>query len=69
MFINYNAFSFPCLLCFIFFFAQINEHAVGVKRNTCSIAEEKDFLLSCKEKAMTDLLDKCVTSAGVSGPF
>ena len=40
-----------------------------VKRNTWSIAEEKDFLLLCKEKAITDLLDKCVTSAGVSRPF
>ena len=37
-----------------------------VKRNTWSIAEEKDFLLLCKEKAITDLLDQCVTSAGVS---
>ena len=41
-----------------------------VKRNQAwSIAEEKDFLLFCKEKAITDLLDKCVTSAGVSRPF
>ena len=41
-----------------------------VKRNQAwTIAEEKDFLLLCKEKAMTDLLDKCVTSAGVSSPF
>ena len=41
-----------------------------VKRNQAwSIAEEKDFLLLCKEKAITDLLDKCVTSACVSRPF
>ena len=40
-----------------------------VKRNTLSIAEEKDFLLLCKEKAITDLLDNYVTSAGVSRPF
>ena len=39
------------------------------KKNTWSIAEEKDFLLLRKEKAITDLLDKCVTSAGVSRPF
>ena len=37
------------------------------KRKTWSIAEEKDFLLLCKEKAIADLLDKCVTSAGVVG--
>ena len=40
-----------------------------VKRNTWSIAEEKVFLLLCKDKAITDLLDKCVTSAGVSRPL
>ena len=40
-----------------------------VKRNTWSIAEEKVFLLLCKDKAITDLLDKCVTFAGVSRPF
>ena len=40
-----------------------------VKRNTWSIAEENDFLLLYKEKAITNLLDKCVTSAGVSRPF
>ena len=40
-----------------------------VKRNTWSIAEEKVFLLLCMDKAITDLLDKCVSSAGVSRPF
>ena len=35
------------------------------KRNTWPVAEEKDFLLLCKEKSIADLLDRCVTSAGV----
>ena len=39
------------------------------ERNTWSVAEENDFLLLCKEKAIADLLDKCVTSADVSRPF
>ena len=39
------------------------------ERNTSSIAEEKNFLLLCKEKAIAGLLDKCETSAGVSRPF
>jgi len=39
------------------------------KRNTWSLAEEKDFLLLCKERAIADLLDKCMTSAGASRPF
>ena len=29
------------------------------KRNTWSAAEEKDFLLLCKERAIVDLEDKC----------
>ena len=36
------------------------------KKNVWSSAEEEDFLLLCKEKQIADLLDKCVTSAGVS---
>ena len=39
------------------------------KRNSWSIAEEKDFLLLCKEKAIADLPDKCVTSAVAGRPF
>ena len=35
------------------------------KKNVWSSAEEKDFLLLCKEKQIADLLNKCVTSAGV----
>ena len=38
------------------------------KRNTRSLAEEKDFWLLCKEKAIADLRDKCVTS-GASRHF
>ena len=65
LFTKYNAFSFPCPFCFIFSMST----PLKVKRNTWSIAEEKYFLLLCKEKAIIDLLDKCVTSAGVSRPF
>ena len=56
----------------LYFFLRSNTMStpLKVKRNQAwSIAEEKDFLLFCKEKAITDLLDKCVTSAGVSRPF
>ena len=35
------------------------------KKNVWSRAEEKGFLLLCKEKQIADLLNKCVTSAGV----
>ena len=35
------------------------------KKNVWSSAEERDFLPLCKEKQIADLLDKCVTSAGV----
>ena len=61
---------FRFLAHFALFFSSLkyNEHAVKGRRNTWSIAEKKDFLLLCK-KAITDLLDKCVTSAGVSRPF
>ena len=59
--------SLPILL---YFFLRSNTMStpLKVKRNTWSIVEEKDFLL-CKEKAITDLLDKCLTSAGVRRPF
>ena len=43
--------------------------SLKAERNTWSIAEEKDFLLLCKEKVIAGLLDKCGTSAGVSRPF
>ena len=35
-----------------------NERADKGKRNTWSTAEENDFLLLCKERAMADLEDK-----------
>ena len=34
LFINYNAFSFPCLFCFIFSSLKYNEHAVKGKKET-----------------------------------
>ena len=36
------------------------------KRNTWTTTEEKEFLLICKERAIADELDNCVTGAGVS---
>ena len=70
LFTNYNEFSFPCPVCFICFLrSNTMSTPLKVKRNTWSIAEEKYFLLLCKEKAIIDLLDKFVTSAGVSRPF
>ena len=67
-----NTTRFRFLVYFALFFSSLkhNELAVKGKRNTWSIAEEtEDFLLLCKEKAIADLLDKCLTSAGVSRPF
>ena len=63
LFTNYNAFSFPCL-----FFSSLkyNDHSVKGKEKHLVHRGGKDFLLLCKEKAITDLLDKCVTSVGVS---
>ena len=70
LFTNYNAFSFPCLFCFIFFSSlKYNEHAVKGKKKHLVHRGGKDFVLVSKKKARTDLLDKCVTSAGVSRPF
>ena len=62
---------FVSLSILLYFFLRSNTMSIPlkVKRNTLSIAEEKDFLLLCKEKAITDLLDKCVTSACVVDPF
>ena len=62
--------KFRFLVYSALFFLRSNTMStpLKVKRNTWSIAEKKDFLLLCK-KAITDLLDKCVTSAGVSRPF
>ena len=70
LFTNYNAF-FVSLPIQLYSFHRSNAMCtpLKVKRNTWSIAEEKDLLLLCKEKAITDLLDKCVISAGVSRPF
>ena len=70
-----NTTRFHFLVYFALFFSSLNYNELAsslplkAKRNTWFIAEEKDFLLLCKEKAIADLLDKCVTSAGVSRPF
>ena len=58
------------ILLYVFLRSNTMSTPLKVKRNQAwSIAEEKDFLLLCSEKAITDLLDKCVISAGVSRPF
>ena len=38
----------------------------AAKRNTWTTTEEKEFLLICKERAIAEELDNCVTGAGVS---
>ena len=52
-----------------FSLVKYNEHFVKGKKKHLVHCRGKDFLLLCKEKAIIDLLDKCVTSAGVSRPF
>ena len=69
LFTNTTRFRFLVYCALFFSSLNYNELAVKGKRNTWSIAEEKDFLLLCKEKAIADLLDKFVTSAGVTRPF
>ena len=60
-------FRFPELpTTYLFLRSSQYEKAEKGKKNVWSSAEEKDFLLLCKEKQIADLLDKCVTSAGVS---
>ena len=41
LFINYNAFSFPCLFCFIFSSLKYNEHAVKGKKETLGPSRRK----------------------------
>ena len=63
-------FRFRVYFALFFFVRSVTMSSpLNATRNTWSIAEKKDFLLLCKEKAIADLLDKCVTSAGVSRPF
>ena len=69
LFTNYNAFSFPFLFCFLFSSLKHKEQAVKGKKKHLVHRGGKRFLLLCKEKAITDFVDKCVTSAGVSRPF
>ena len=67
---NYNAFLFPCLFCFSFIFLRSNTMSTPLKVKKKHLVHRggKRFFLLCK-KAITDLLDKCVTSAGVSRLF
>ena len=41
LFINYNAFSFPCLFCFIFSSLKYNEYAVKGKKETLGPSRRK----------------------------
>ena len=69
LFTNCNAFSFPWVANY-WSVSSIEliwaDRQRDRKKNVWSSAEEKDFLLLYKEKQIADLLDKCVTSAGVS---
>ena len=69
LFTNTTRFRFLVYFALFFFRSITKSSPLKAKRNTWSIAEEKDFLLLCKEKAIAGFLDKCVTSAGVSRPF
>ena len=69
LFTNTTRFRFLVYFALFFLRSITMSSPLKVKRNTWSIAEEKYFLLLCKEKAIADLLDKCVTSAGVSRSF
>ena len=60
-FLVYSALLFPSL--------KYNEHAVKGKKKHLVHRGGEDFVLVSKKKARTDLLDKCVTSVGVSRPF
>ena len=44
------------ILLYFFLCSNTMSTPLKVKRNTWSIVEEKDFLLLCKEKAITNLL-------------
>ena len=69
LFTNTTCFRFLVYFPFFFLSSITMSSPLKAKRNTWSIAEEKDFLLLCKEKAIADLLGECVTSAGASRPF
>ena len=58
------------LVYFPLFFSSLDYNELAVKGKKKHLVHRgKDFLLLCKEKAIADLLDKCLTSAGVSRPF
>ena len=65
---RFHGFLAYSALALFFSSLKYNEHAVKSKKETLgSSRRKKIFLLS--KKAITDLLDKCVTSAGVSRLF
>ena len=54
---------FLSILLYFFLRSITMKSPLKAKRNSWFIAKEKDFSLLCKEKAIADLPDKCVTSA------
>ena len=64
LFTNTTRFRFLVYFALFFLRSITMSSPLKAKRNTCS-----NSLLLCKEKAIADILDKCVTSAGVSRPF
>ena len=60
LFTNTTRFRFLVYFALFFLSSITMSSPLKAKRNTWSIAEEKDILLLCKEKAIADLLDKCV---------
>ena len=68
LFTNTTRFRFLVYFALFFFSLNYNELAVKGKKKHL-VHRGKDFLLLCKGKATADLLDKCLTSAGVSRPF
>ena len=64
-----HVFVFLSILLYFFLRSTTTSSPLKAKRNTWSIAEEKDILLLCKEKAIADLLDKCVDRLVWVDPF
>ena len=64
LFTNYNALSFPWFAIYsetfnLYLFLRSSKMSTPTKakKNTWSTAEDNDFLLLCKERAIADLLE------------
>ena len=69
LFTKTTRFVFLSILLYFFLRSVTTSSPLKAKRNTWSIAEEKDILLLCKEKAIADLLHKCVDRLVWVDPF